>query len=56
MVDADVPADRIWYLNLPKCQKAFLEGDIIRYVEEPAKSSREHRESIQGSVAFAVEA
>lgn len=55
MVDADVPTDHVGILTLPKCQKAFLEGDVIRYVEEPAKSSREHRESIQGSVAFAIE-
>jgi hypothetical protein len=55
MVDADVPNDRVGILNLPKCQKGFLEGDVIRFEKEPDKSSREHSESIQGSVGFAVE-
>ena len=55
MVDADVPSDRVALINLAKCQKSFLEGDVIRFVEEPPASSREHRESIQGTVAFAVD-
>ena len=54
-VDADIPNDQIPIVTQRQLQKGFMAGDVIRFVDEPKASSREHRESIQGSVGFLVE-
>ena len=55
LVDEDMPADRIAVVTLDKCQKGWMEGDVLRYVEEPAASSREKRETLQGTFALIVD-
>ena len=54
-VDADIPTANVLVLNSEKATKGWLETDVLRNVEEPPTSSREKRESIQGSVGIAVE-
>jgi hypothetical protein len=55
MVDSDMPNDIIPIVNMSKCSKGWLQNDTLRAVEEPEISSREKRESIQGSVGIAIE-
>ena len=55
LVDEDMPADRIAVVTLDQCQKGWMEGDVLRYVEEPAASSREKRETLQGTFALIVD-
>jgi hypothetical protein len=55
LVDADMPTDRVAVVTLNDIQVGWLDGDALRTVSEPTQSSREKRESIQGSVGFAVE-
>lgn len=55
VVDADIPDTNVPIVTLDRCQKGFLEGDVIRYQDEPKVSSREHRESLQGSIGFIIE-
>lgn len=55
VVDADMPTACVPIVTKSQLQKGFLQGDVIRFVDEPKVSSREHRESIQGSLGFLVE-
>ena len=55
MVDQDVPADRVEILTMANCKKGWLQGDDLQLVKEPAQSSRENKESLQGSLGFVVE-
>lgn len=54
-IDADMPDDLVPIVNQSKCQKSWLQGDNLRTQTEPQLSSREFRESIQGSVGFIIE-
>ena len=54
-VDSDMPDDRIAVVNQGKCKKGWLSEDGLRMVDEPSKSSRESRKSIQGSIGFLIE-
>lgn len=54
-VDADIPEGMIAIVNQSKCFKGWLAGDSLATRDEPAKSSREFRKSIQGSIGFAIE-
>lgn len=54
-VDADMPNDQIAVVNSSKLRKGWLANDGLRLVDEPQKSSREFRRSLQGSVGFLVE-
>lgn len=55
VIDADMPNDRIAIVTMADLKKGWLEGDMLTTKEEPALSTRERRESIQGSVGFLVE-
>ena len=55
IVDEDMPADRIAVVTLDKCQKGWMDGDVLRYVEEPSASSREKRETLQGTFALIID-
>jgi hypothetical protein len=55
MVDADMVADKVAIVTMGKIRKGWLEGDMLNTQKEPDLSSREHRESITGSVGFLVE-
>ncbi len=55
LIDADMPNDRIAIVTAADLKKGWLEGDMLTTKEEPALSTREKRESIQGSVGFSVE-
>jgi len=55
VIDADMPNDKIAIVTTADLKKGWLEGDALTIKEEPAASSRERRESIQGSVGFLVE-
>lgn len=55
LVDEDMPADRIAIVTLGQCQKGWLDGDTLRYVQEPGASSRESRESLQGTFAIIID-
>lgn len=54
-VDQDMPNDRIPVVTQKLCQKAWQQGDSLRYVDEPGASSRENRKSLQGSLGFIIE-
>lgn len=54
-VDADIPSSVVPIINSSKCSKGWLAGDGLRTEMEPETSSREKRESIQGSVGIAIE-
>lgn len=54
-VDADMPSNRVEIVSMDKCRKGWLEGDSLRFEKEPSRSSREDRESLQGSLGFAIE-
>jgi len=53
--DADLPTSTVPIVNQSKCMKGWLQGDGLRKEIEPPQSSREHRESLQGSVGFIIE-
>lgn len=55
LIDADMPNDRVAIVTMADLKKGWLAGDELRTEKEPDLSSREHRESIQGSVGFIVE-
>lgn len=54
-VDRDMPNGNIALVTQADCKKGWLENDGLRMVDEPSKSSRETRKSLQGSVGFIVE-
>jgi len=54
-VDADMPNDKIAVISPSQCRKGWLQTDTLQNIAEPAASSREKRESIQGSVGFVIE-
>ncbi|MBK7979256.1 MAG: hypothetical protein IPK06_04435 [Ignavibacteriae bacterium] len=54
-VDADLPDNVLPILTMSKCQKGWSAGDFLTKKVEPAQSSREFRESLQGSVGFIIE-
>ena len=54
-VDADMPDDKVALITEGQCKKGWLADDALQNVREPAASSRERRESIQGSVGFVIE-
>ena len=55
LVDADVPSDRIAVVTLGMLQKGWLDGDMLTFKEEPPASSREMRESLQGTFGIIVD-
>lgn len=55
IIDADMPNDRMAIVTMADLKKGWLEGDALTTKAEPALSTRENRESIQGSVGFLVE-
>jgi len=54
-VDADIPNANLAIVTSGSIKKGWLVNDGLRLVDEPPKSSREHRKSLQGSVGFAIE-
>lgn len=54
-VDADMPDDTIAIVTIADCKVSWVEGDMLRLKDEPTTSSREFRQSLQGSLGFAVE-
>jgi len=54
-VDADMPTNSLAIVTMASCKKNWLENDGLRLVDEPQKSSREMRKSLQGSLGFAIE-
>ena len=54
-IDSDLPDTTVPILNMNKCFKSWLKGDNLRLETEPKKSSREYRQSLQGSVGFIIE-
>ena len=54
-VDNDIPNANLAIVTSKSVKKGWLVGDGLRLVDEPPKSSREHRKSLQGSVGFAIE-
>lgn len=55
IVDADVPSDRLAVVTLGMLQKGWLSGDMLTFKEEPSLSSREKRESLQGTFGIIVD-
>jgi len=55
LIDADMPNDKVAIVTMGSLKKGWLDGDILTTKEEPTLSTREKRESIQGSVGFIVE-
>ena len=54
-VDADMPNDQMGVITPASCKKGWLSEDALQNVTEPTQSSREKRESIQGSLGFVIE-
>lgn len=54
-VDQDCQDTKLAIVTQTKCQKGWMKGDILRFVDEPAGSSREKRESLQGSAGIIIE-
>jgi len=54
-IDSDLDDTKLPIVNMNKCYKSWLKGDNLRLENEPKKSSREMRQSIQGSVGFLIE-
>jgi len=54
-VDADIPDDKIAIVKQANCQLAWVENDGLRLEDEPTQSSREFRQSIQGTLGFIIE-
>ena len=55
IVDTDMPTSKIAICTMADLKKGWLVGDELKTAKEPDASSREHRDSIQGSVGFLVE-
>lgn len=55
LVDQDTPNGKIAIVTKELCKKSWLQDDMLRFVTEPQASSRENRESLQGSVGIVVE-
>lgn len=55
MIDNDLPNDKVLILDPSKMWKGWQVGDGLARMEEPTLSSREFRESLQGSVGFGVD-
>jgi hypothetical protein len=55
VVDQDCADTKVAILTSSKCQKGWQEGDVLRFVDEPASSSREKKISLQGSIGFIIE-
>lgn len=55
VVDQDCLDTRVAVITKDKCQKGWMDGDVLRFVDEPPTSSREKRGSLQGSVGFILE-
>jgi hypothetical protein len=55
VVDQDCADTKVAILNKSLCQKGWQQGDVLRFIDEPASSSREKKTSLQGSVGFIIE-
>jgi len=55
LVDGDMPNDKMAIVTKNDLQVGWLADDALTNVVEPTLSSREKRESLQGSVGFIVE-
>lgn len=55
LVDQDTPNGKIGIVTKESCKKSWLQDDVLRFVVEPQTSSRESKESLQGSVGIVVE-
>ena len=54
-IDADIPDDVIPIVNISDCRKGWLTDDLLQFHEEPDSSSREKRESLNGSWGMEIE-
>ena len=54
-VDSAIPDNKIAILDMSKATKGWMVNDVLRIEEEPSRSSREKRESVQGSLGIALE-
>jgi hypothetical protein len=54
-VDSDVPNDQIPIVTIDTCRKGWMGNDALSLKEEPPQSSREFRDSINGSFGIKVE-
>jgi len=54
-IDSAIPDDKIAILDMSKATKGWMQNDVLRVEVEPSLSSREHRESVQGSLGIALE-
>ena len=54
-VDSNIPSSMAAIVTMANCKKGWLMDDGLRLVDEPQKSSREMRKSLQGSLGFAIE-
>lgn len=55
LVDQDSPNGKMAIVTKNLCKKSWLQDDLLRFVDEPKASSRENRESLQGSVGIVIE-
>jgi len=55
VVDQDCKDGVVAILTMGMCKKTWLPFDLLRYVEEPKNSSRENRDSLQGSVGVIID-
>ena len=55
VIDIDMPDDKIVLATTADLKKGWLAGDALTTKVEPTLSSREYRESIQGTIGFLVE-
>ena len=55
LIDRDMPNDRIAIVTAADLKKGWLETDPLTLKVEPTQSTREYRESLQGSIGFLVE-
>lgn len=53
-VDADMPDTDIAITTSASCKAGWLKDDVLRFVDEPASSSREIRKCLQGSLGFMI--
>ncbi len=54
-IDADMPDDKIAIVNINDCRKGWLNDDLLQFHAEPDASSREKRESLNGSWGMEIE-
>lgn len=54
-VDADLPTSVAAIVTQAQCMKGWMKDDGLRLLDEPSKSSREIRKSLQGSIGFGIE-